>query len=63
MAIFFDPTCPKWIKLDQLILKCLFGTFNSPKKRMKKFYFSTTVPRSFLEELKTQKDISKLTDL
>ena len=29
----------------QLILKCLFGIFNSPKKRMKKFDFTTMVPQ------------------
>jgi hypothetical protein len=29
----------------QLISKCLFGVFNSPKKRMKKFDFNTMVPR------------------
>ena len=46
----------------QLILKCLFGIFNSPKKRKKKFdflwYLSTTGPIvfvCFLGELKTPK--------
>ena len=29
----------------QLISKCLFGTFNSPKKRTKKFDFTTIVPQ------------------
>ena len=29
----------------QLISKCLFGIFNSPKKRMKKFDFTTMVPQ------------------
>ena len=46
------------------------GVFNSSKKRMKKFdlskYYDTfgrIVFIHFLEELKTPKDISKLTDL
>ena len=29
----------------QLISKCLFGIFNSPKKRTKKFDFTTMVPQ------------------
>ena len=29
----------------QLISKCLFGIFNSPKKRTKKFDFTTIVPQ------------------
>ena len=29
----------------QLISKCLFGVFNSPKKRTKKFDFTTMVPQ------------------
>ena len=43
----------------QLISKCLFGIFNSPKKRTKKFNFTTKIPQvdlfSFLfwEKLKT----------
>ena len=43
----------------QLISKCLFGIFNSPKKRTKKFNFTTMVPQvdlffvHFLGELKT----------
>ena len=28
----------------QLVSKCLFGIFNSPKKRTKKFDFTTMVP-------------------
>ena len=28
-----------------LISKCLFGTFNSPKNRTKKFDFTTMVPQ------------------
>ena len=47
----------------QLISKCLFGIFNSPKKRTKKFEFTNMVPQVelFLGELKThKKDISKL---
>ena len=46
----------------QLISKCLLGNFNSPKKRMKKFDFTTMAGTSsqiivvcFLGELKTQK--------
>ena len=41
----------------QLISKCLFGIFNSPKKRTKKFNFTNMLPQSncfcFLRELKT----------
>ena len=46
---------------DQLISKCLFGLFNSPKKLTKKFDFTTMVPQVklfsfvFLGELKTPK--------
>ena len=29
----------------QLISKCLFGVFNSPKKRTKNFDFTTMVPK------------------
>ena len=29
----------------QLILKCLFGIFNSPKKGTEKFDFTTMVPQ------------------
>ena len=53
----------------QLISKCLFGIFNSPKKRTKKFNFTTMVPQVelfsfvFWENWRHQKDISKLTDL
>ena len=53
----------------QFISKCLFGIFNSPKKRMKKFNFTTMVPQvdlfsfMFWENRRHQKDISKLTDL
>ena len=49
-----------WIK-GQLTSKCLFGIFNSPKKRTKKFDFTTKVPQVklfsfvFWEELKTPK--------
>ena len=45
----------------QLILKCLFGIFNSPKKWTKRFNFTTMVPEVekssfiFLGELKTPK--------
>ena len=45
----------------QLISKCLFCIFNSPKKRTKKFDFTTLVPQvklflfGFLGELKTPK--------
>ena len=34
-----------YISKDQLISKCLFGIFNSPKKRTKKFDFTTMVPQ------------------
>ena len=54
----------------QLISKGLFGILNSPKKRTKKFEFTTMIPQVdlfsflFLEEIKdTKKNISKLTDL
>ena len=49
----------------QLISKCLFGIFNSPKKRAKKFDFTTMVPQVelfsfiFWESWRHQKDISK----
>ena len=45
----------------QLISKCLFGVFNSSKKRTKKIALSTMIPQvklfcvRFLEELKTPK--------
>jgi hypothetical protein len=45
----------------QLISKCLFGVFTSPKKQTKKFDFTAMVPQVelflfvFLGELKTQK--------
>ena len=53
----------------QLISKFLFGFFNSPKKQMKKFDFTTMVPQIelflfvFWEKWRHQKDILKLTDL
>ena len=53
----------------QLISKCLSCIFNSPKKQMKKFNFTTMVPQIelfsfvFWENWRHQKDISKLTDL
>ena len=53
----------------QLISKCLFGVFNSPKKQTNKFDFTTVVPQIELflfvlwENWSNQKDISKLTDL
>ena len=53
----------------QLISKCLFGIFNSTKKRTKKTYLSTMVPQVelfsfvFSKNWRHQKDISKLTDL
>ena len=53
----------------QLISECLFGIFNSHKKQTKKFDFITMVPKVkfisfiFWENLRHQKDISKLTDL
>ena len=53
----------------QLISKYLFGIFYSPKKRTKKFDFTTMVPQVelisfvFWENWGHQKDISKLTDL
>ena len=49
------------ITKGQLISKCLFGIFNSPKKRTKKFNFTTTIPQVdlfsfvFWEKLKTPK--------
>ena len=49
------------IRKGQLISKCLFGIFNSPKKRMKKFeiYYYCTSSRivfdRFSGELKTPK--------
>ena len=54
---------------SQLISKCLFGIFNSPKNQQKKFDFTIMVPQvelfSFVlwENVRKQKDISKLTDL
>ena len=53
----------------QLISKCLFGIFNSPKKWTKKFNFNPTVTQVelfsfvFWENGRHQKYISKLTDL
>ena len=53
----------------QLISECLFGIFNSPKKRIKKFIFTIMVPKvklfSFVfgENWRHRKDISKLTEL
>ena len=52
----------------QLITKCLFGIFNSPKKLTKKFDYSmVSLVELFLfvfwENSRHQKDISKLTDL
>ena len=53
----------------QLISKCLFGIFNSPKtKRRKKFDFITMIPVTssqivfvrFLEELKTPKRLFEI---
>ena len=52
----------------QLISKCLFGVFNSSKKRMKKFDLTTMIPLVdlfsfvFWENWRHRKDISKLTD-
>ena len=40
LALFL---CPRG--KGQLISKCLFGGFNSPKKRTKKFDFTTMVPQ------------------
>ena len=51
----------------QLISKCIFGIFKSPKKHMIKFDFTTMVPQVelflfiFWENWRHQKDISKLT--
>ena len=41
----------------QLISKCLFGIFNSPKKQIKIFDFTTMVPQvvRFLEEFEDTK--------
>ena len=45
----------------QLISKCIFGIFNSPKRRTRKFDFTATVPQvkngfvHFLGEFKAQK--------
>ena len=53
----------------QLISKRLYGIFNSPKKRTKKFDFTTMVPQVelfsfvFWENWRHQKEISKLIDL
>ena len=50
----------EWGK-GQLFSKCLLGIFNSPKKRMKNFNFTTMVPQVelfsfvFYGELKTPK--------
>ena len=53
----------------QLISKCLFGIFNSPKKWTKKIIFTAMVTQVelfsfvFWENWRHQKDISKLTDV
>ena len=53
----------------QLISKCLFGIFNSPKRQTKKFDFITMVPQVelfsfiFWENWRHHKYISKLRDL
>ena len=53
----------------QLISKCSFGIFKSPKKGTKKIDFTTMVPQVklfsffFWENWRHQKDILKLTDL
>ena len=53
----------------QLISKCIFGVFNSPEKRTKKFNFTTMLPEVelfllfFLEELKTPKRHFEIIDL
>ena len=60
---------PPPLAKGQLISKCLFGIFNSPKKRTKKFNFTTILPQVklfslvFWENWRHQKDILKLTDL
>ena len=52
---------PILIFKGQLISKYLFGIFNSPKKRMKKFNFTTMIPQVdlfsfvFLEEIEDTK--------
>ena len=57
------------IAKGQLISKCLFGIFNSPKKWTKKFNLSTILPQVelfsfvFWKNWRHQKDISKLPDL
>ena len=38
-------TLDTYLFKDQLISKSLFGIFNSPKKRMEKFNFTTMVPQ------------------
>ena len=43
-AFFVSENVQKMATKGQLILKCLFGIFNSPKKRAKKFDFATMVP-------------------
>ena len=44
----------------QLISKCLFGIFNSPKKRTKKFDFTTTmVPQVELKIPKRHFEINR----
>ena len=53
----------------QLISKCFFGVFSSPKKLTKKFDLTTMVPQVklfsfiFWENWRHKKDISKFTDL
>ena len=40
-----DKPTMNYLLKGQLISKCLFGFFNSPKKRTKKFDFTTMVPQ------------------
>ena len=42
-AFFVSENVQKMATKGQLILKCLVGIFNSPKKRTKKFDFTPTV--------------------
>ena len=57
----FENSICDFVAKGQLISKCIFVVFNSPKKRIKKFDFTTMVPQveiffvHFLGELKTQK--------
>ena len=58
----FSPILAK----GQLISKCLFGVFNSPKKQFDLRYHSSKVEffyPFFWENSRYQKDIPKLTDL